>query len=62
MKERRDKGLCYNCEEKWNPSHKCKSPKLYLMQGSELFSEEKSDDIFYDSTDLGETTLDLVPA
>ncbi len=28
MKERCDKSLCYNCDEKWNPAHKCKPPKL----------------------------------
>jgi hypothetical protein len=33
MKERHDKGLCYNCDEKWNPALKCKSPKLFLMHG-----------------------------
>lgn len=32
MDERRRKGLCYNCEEKWNPSHVCKNPRIYLLQ------------------------------
>ena len=33
MEERRKKGLCYYCEEKWNSSHRCKtSPKLFLME------------------------------
>jgi hypothetical protein len=40
MKERRDKGLCYNCDEKWNSAHKCKSPKLFLMHGGESFTDE----------------------
>ena len=24
MKKRRDKGLCYNCDDKWAQGHKCK--------------------------------------
>ncbi|XP_035548740.1 uncharacterized protein LOC118349222 [Juglans regia] len=32
MKERRDKGLCYYCDSKWNPGHKCKNPKLFLIE------------------------------
>lgn len=35
-----EKGLCYNCDEKWNPSDKCKSPTLYLMQSNELLAED----------------------
>lgn len=50
MKERRDKGLCYNCDEKWNSSHKCKSPKLYLMQGGEHFTNEKLDELSCDDS------------
>jgi len=47
MKERRDKGLCYNCDDKWNPTHKCKFPKLYLMYGSEASTGEILDEIFF---------------
>ncbi|XP_042958052.1 uncharacterized protein LOC122293563 [Carya illinoinensis] len=32
MDEKRKKGLCYHCEEKWNPAHVCKTPRVYLMQ------------------------------
>lgn len=32
MKERRDKGLCYYCDSKWNPGHKCRNPKLFLIE------------------------------
>lgn len=35
MDERPKKGLCYHCDEKWNPSHQCWSPKIYLIQGEE---------------------------
>ncbi|GMY20249.1 hypothetical protein FCV25MIE_15488 [Fagus crenata] len=30
LKERRDKGLCYNCNDKFNPRHCCK--KLFLIE------------------------------
>jgi len=50
MKERRDKGLCYNCDEKWNPAQKCDS-----------FSEETLEEVFYeDSLDGGEPTVDPI--
>ncbi len=32
MSERRKKGLCYHCDEKWSVGHKCKSMKLYLIE------------------------------
>ncbi|KAG7970785.1 hypothetical protein I3843_07G101600, partial [Carya illinoinensis] len=32
MKERREKGLCYNYDEKWGPDHKCKAAKLVIME------------------------------
>jgi hypothetical protein len=57
MKERRDKGLCYYCDDRWLPGHKCKSPRLFLMSGLELPSEDPSDEVFYDSTD----GVDAVP-
>ncbi|XP_042964611.1 uncharacterized protein LOC122298826 [Carya illinoinensis] len=30
--EKRKKGLCFHCEEKWNPNHVCKKPKVYFIQ------------------------------
>ncbi|KAF5480102.1 hypothetical protein F2P56_000872 [Juglans regia] len=32
MKIRREKGLCYHCDSKWHPGHRCNSPKLYLIE------------------------------
>uniref|UniRef100_A0A2N9J8Y4 Reverse transcriptase n=1 Tax=Fagus sylvatica TaxID=28930 RepID=A0A2N9J8Y4_FAGSY len=31
MSERRKKGLCFNCDEKWNPDHKCARRRIYEM-------------------------------
>ncbi|KAA8517141.1 hypothetical protein F0562_017434 [Nyssa sinensis] len=31
MKERRARGLCYNCDEKWGLGHKCKLARLFIL-------------------------------
>ena len=36
MEERKNKRLCYNCDDKWAPGHKCKSAKLFLLEGVEI--------------------------
>ena len=36
INERRKRGLCYNCDEKWGVRHKCKNAKLFLLEGIEL--------------------------
>ncbi|XP_035543245.1 uncharacterized protein LOC118347630 [Juglans regia] len=36
MVERRKKGLCYFCDAKWQPGHKCARPKLFLLEGMEF--------------------------
>ena len=33
IEERRKKGLCFNCDEKFQPGHHCKSAKLFLLEG-----------------------------
>ena len=40
MKEHRDEGLCFNCDEKFAPGHRCK--KLFFIEG--CWPEEDSDD------------------
>ncbi|XP_042515336.1 uncharacterized protein LOC122089704 [Macadamia integrifolia] len=41
LRERQSKGLCFNCNEKWNPSHRCK--KLFLIEG--MGSEGEEDEV-----------------
>ncbi|KAG2695854.1 hypothetical protein I3760_07G031900 [Carya illinoinensis] len=36
MQERRDKELCYFCDEKYHWGHKCSKPKLYLLERMEF--------------------------
>ena len=40
LKDRKDKGLCYNYDEKFGPGHRCK--KLCLIEGS--WSDDEEDD------------------
>lgn len=40
--EKQRKSLCYHCKEKWNPSHMCKTPRIYLLQDYEE-SEDKEE-------------------
>jgi len=36
LKDRRDRGLCFNCDEKFSQGHRCK--KLFLIEG--VYEEE----------------------
>jgi len=33
MQKRRAHGLCFNCEEKFTPGHRCRGPQLLLLEG-----------------------------
>jgi hypothetical protein len=34
------KGLCYNCDEKYFPGHKCKEKKLFMAISEDIFDDE----------------------
>ncbi|XP_012857031.1 PREDICTED: uncharacterized protein LOC105976303 [Erythranthe guttata] len=34
MRARREKGLCFNCDEQYQPGHKCKYTQLYMVMTS----------------------------
>jgi hypothetical protein len=40
MVERQLKGLCYNCDEKYFPGHKCKEQKLFMAISEDVVDEE----------------------
>lgn len=41
MQLRRAKGLCFNCDEKYSPTHKCPNKRLLLLQwGEDSISED----------------------
>ena len=47
MQARRDKGLCYNCDEKYSRNHKCKSKFLLLLHDD---SEDIVENVFEHSS------------
>ncbi|KAG7944870.1 hypothetical protein I3843_15G125100 [Carya illinoinensis] len=36
MQERREKGLCYYCDERFQSGHKCNKSKLFLLEGMKI--------------------------
>jgi len=42
MAERRKQGLCYYCDEKYSPRHKCKEPKLFQIDATDHNSSEEA--------------------
>nr|XP_034919250.1 uncharacterized protein LOC118052388 [Populus alba] len=54
MKEKRDRGLCFKCDSKWGPGHRCGGPKIFLIEELEEEVEDKSF-IPEDLIDLGDT-------
>ncbi|KAF2302816.1 hypothetical protein GH714_008552 [Hevea brasiliensis] len=42
MQKQRTQGLCFNCDEKFTPEHKCVTPQLLLLDGG-LENEEDDD-------------------
>eukprot|EP00253_Pinus_taeda_P031748 PITA_31748 len=41
MAERRKQGLCYYCDKKYSPGHKCKDPKLFQIDATDYNSTEE---------------------
>lgn len=40
MRARREKGLCYSCDEIFKPNHKCKQQQLFMLALEEEDEEE----------------------
>ena len=51
LKVRREKGLCYNYDDKYAPSHKCKS-KFFLLIGD----DELQNSVLWEEISVGEDT------
>lgn len=47
MQVRKAKGLCFSCDEKFTPSHRCASRKLLLLQ----WDADPSEDLDQDTAD-----------
>ena len=35
MQDRKEKKVCYYCDEKYEPRHKCERRQIYLLEGNE---------------------------
>ena len=33
VEERKKKGLCFHCDDKWVIGHQCKTPRVILLEG-----------------------------
>lgn len=44
MHERRKRGLCYYCDEKFHPGHRCNRPKIFLLEGMREGEGEERDE------------------
>ena len=53
MEERKKKGLCYNCDDKWAPGHKCKQATLFLLEGVEMTSDPNCNTQFVEIDNRG---------
>lgn len=47
MKNRRDRGLCYNCDKQYAPGHCCKCQTLFLLD-AQAIEGAVSDPIIYE--------------
>lgn len=41
MQEKRERGLCYYCDEQFHHGHRCKSLKIFLLEGMGSEKEEQ---------------------
>ncbi|KAI3665107.1 hypothetical protein L6452_43725 [Arctium lappa] len=53
MMERREKGLCYNCDEKFHKCHICKGKMFALLQVEDSKSDSATDPSFLTLEDQG---------
>ena len=58
LKNRRDKGLCYNCDEKFGPGNHCK--KLFLIEGSWFDDREDDGKVLEEIEEKGEEENETV--
>jgi hypothetical protein len=44
MQERREEGLCYCCDERYQPGHRCNRPKIFLLEGMGVDEEPREEE------------------
>jgi hypothetical protein len=58
MAERQLKGLCYNCDEKYFPGHKCTEQNLFMAISKDISEEDVETPLVSESPE----TIDITPA
>lgn len=43
LKRKRSLGLCFSCDERYSPGHKCKQPQLFIMEGADDDDDDDSE-------------------
>jgi hypothetical protein len=50
------KGLCYNCDEKYFPSHKCKEQNLFMAISEDILEEDVEAPLVSESPEITDIT------
>jgi len=56
MAERQLKGLCYNCDDKYFPGHKCKKQKLFMAISEDISEEDVETPLVSESPEITDIT------
>lgn len=56
LKKKRSLGLCFSCDERYTPGHRCKQPQLFIMEG-EHDTESEEDEAARGDESIPEITL-----
>ena len=59
MQERREKGLCYFCDERYQPGHKCNKPSLNLLERMDFEEEEGEAEESFSLDSIGNMHRDI---
>lgn len=54
MKESKDRGLCYHCDEKNSVRHRCKTLCLFLLDGNMIDEENNEQETEFVDVDAGD--------
>jgi hypothetical protein len=56
MDECQLKGLCYNCDEKYFPGHKCKEQKIFMAISEDISEEDVETPLVFESPEITDIT------
>jgi hypothetical protein len=59
MVERQVKGLCYNCNDKYFPGHKCKEQKIFMAISEDVSEEDVKTPLVSESPEITDITPPL---